>query len=132
MNRQQKAAKGDFNDVTPEDTFENFLERFSELTQDIDHVSQNIEELRALQGKVLKNVVRDEAVDAKMDDLNAENKRLGKKIRNVLRADQDRMEALKKRSPSKMSATERAEMQMRQTQLNSQSRVSETRQTMNL
>ena len=102
------------------------------LNQDIDRVSQNVEELRALQGKVLKNVVRDEAVDAKMDDLNAENKRLGKKIRNVLRADQDRMEALKKRSPSKMSATERAEMQMRQTQLNSQSRVSETRQTVNL
>ena len=97
------------------------------LHQDIDRVSQNIEELRALQGKVLKAVVRDEAVDAKMDDLNEENKRLAKKIRNVLRADQDRMEAHKKRSPSKMSDTERSEMKMRQTQLNSQSKVSKTR-----
>ena len=32
MNLQQKAAKGDMFD-DPEDTFESFLERFSELTQ---------------------------------------------------------------------------------------------------
>ena len=67
---------------------------------------------------------RDEAVDAKMDNLNAENKRLAEKIRNVLRADQDRMEAARKQSPSNMSENQRAEMKMRQTQLNSQSRVS--------
>ena len=57
-----------------------------------------------------------------MDDLNAENKRLAKKIRDVLRADQDRMEAHKKRS--NMTDTERSELKMRQTQLSSQSKVS--------
>ena len=80
INHKQKGAKGD----DPEDTFERFLERFGELTQDIDRVSQNVEELRTLQGEVLRAVHRDEAVDVKMDNLNAENKRLGKKIRNVL------------------------------------------------
>ena len=57
-----------------------------------------------------------------MDDLNAENKRLAKKVRDVLRADQDRMEAHKKRS--NMTDTERSELKMRQTQLSSQSKVS--------
>ena len=42
-----------------------------------------MEELRTLQGEVLRAVHRDEAVDAKIDNLNAENKRLAKKIRNV-------------------------------------------------
>jgi len=117
-NKKQKGAKGD----DPEDTFERFLERFGELTQDIDRVSQNVEELRTLQGEVLRAVHRDEAVDVKMDNLNAENKRLGKKIRNVLKADQDRMEASRKQSPSNIGENQRAEMKMRQTQLNSQSR----------
>ena len=59
-----------------------------------------------------------------MDDLNAENKRLAKKVRDVLRADQDRMETHKNRPPSNMTDTERAEWKMRQTQLSSQSKVS--------
>jgi len=117
--KKQKAGKGDKYD-DPEDTFESFLDRFSELTQDIDRVTANVEELRQLQGKVLRDVRRDEAVDAKMDDLNAENKRLAKKVRDVLRADQDRMEAHKKRS--NMTDTERSELKMRQTQLSSQSK----------
>ena len=64
MTCQQKAGKGDKYD-DPEDTFESFLDRFSELTQDIDRVTANVEELRLLQGKVLRDVRRDEAVDAK-------------------------------------------------------------------
>jgi len=115
-NKKQKGAKDD----DPEDTFERFLERFGDLTQDIDRVSQNVEELRTLQGEVLRAVHRDEAVDAKIDNLNAENKRLAKKIRNVLRADQDRMEASRKQS--NMSENQRAEMKMRETQLKCQSR----------
>ena len=53
MSCQQKPSKGDkFDDA--EDTFESFLERFSELTQDIDRVSRNVEELRGLQGSVAR------------------------------------------------------------------------------
>ncbi len=102
-----------------------FLDRYAEVKMDVDKVASNVEELQRLQTKVTSSAHRDDASESRMSDLNAENKRLAKRIRGVLRSDQDQLETLRKKQGAKMGEQERSELRMKQTQVNSQSKVRE-------
>jgi syntaxin 1A len=119
--RKKKKAKKDV-EMETRDTLEAFLDRIGVVSQEIDQIiAKNTDEIRKLQGKVLSAVHRDEADEAHMEDLNEENKKTAKKVRNALRLDQDRLDVDRKRE-RKLTDTERSEMKMKQTQLNAQSK----------
>jgi hypothetical protein len=67
-------------------------------------------------------VHRDAANETRMEDLNSDNKKMAKKIRNALRTDQERLDADRKKE-KKLTDQEVSETRMKQTQLNSQSKV---------
>ena len=115
-----KAKKKGDKDFDPED-FEDFLERFEEVVGKIDKVKANVAEIRTLQKAILTSTRQDEQKEARMNDLIAENKKFGKKIRDVIKKEQDFLEK-KFTSPKKMTQQRQMDMRMRRTQVAAQSK----------
>ena len=105
-----------------------FFKTFENVIDDIDKIENNNKEIRKLQVKVLGGI-NQQQVDqdrTKLDDLVAQNKKFGVRIRNALKKEQDRLdtkaENWEKDDGKKKSARENHEMRLRRTQIAAQSR----------
>ena len=63
---------------------EDFFETLHEITSNIDTLDNHVTEIKKLQTKILNAVHTDPNEKAKLNDLNAANKSLGKKIFAIL------------------------------------------------
>ncbi len=92
-----------------------------EVVSQVDQVEKNTLEMRSLQKKLLAATHKDEGNERRLDDLNADNKSLAKKIRSALKAEQEWCEK-RSGSPKKMTSQSSRELQMRKTQVTAQTR----------
>ncbi len=93
----------------------------------IDSIEKNTLEMRALHRKLLTATHKDEASERRVDDLTAENKQLAKKVRAVLKTEQDwcekkGAEAAATSPKKKLRPEAKREWQMRKTQVTAQAR----------
>ena len=65
-----------------------FLDKMAKVSSDIDKIGGNVEEMKALQSKILNAAVPKASDDARMTDLASENRKLGNRIRTTLKREQ--------------------------------------------
>lgn len=94
---------------------EDFFDTLQDITSSIDTLNEKVSETKKLQKKILNSVHSDANEKAKLADLHETNKQLGRKIQNLLKKEQEKLE--KKASPKKKQADGR----IRNTQISSQS-----------
>lgn len=78
-----------------------FLEAMEEVVEGSATVEKNTLELRSIQKTILTATHKDEALERRMEDLIAENKKLGAKVSKIIKREQEWVDALAQASPKK-------------------------------
>jgi len=105
-----------------------FLKNLENIKYDIDNIENNNTEIRRLQAQVLGGTIQQQVEEsrAKLDDRVAENKKIGIRIRNALKKEQDTIDdesiQASKDDTKEKSSREKHEMRLKRTQLASHSK----------
>lgn len=117
-----------------------FFERFQEIITNIEKVEANASAIRRLHAKILYEPAKNPQDDAKLNDLDAETKRLGAKVNNALKFEQDALDNIainemknniqeaneesdkKSKKSKKNNAKQAHELRLRKTQVSAQSK----------
>jgi len=100
---------------------EDFLNILQTITSDIDKIKEKGERIEKLQKKILHAVTPNPKEKDELNELNDENKRLAKKIREALKIQQDKNDNTQAEE-SKLTSRQQTDFRLRVTQVSSQTK----------